>query len=308
MTDDGYGAVLTRDWSSQLARSAHPIDGSPVYSMPGPAAGGTVLLLHGVGNTGAIYGPVMPLLASFGRVVAPTLSPAVLVGDRSVADEQAQVDAVTAMVDFLSEVAEPPWRIVGHSMGGVFAGLIMRIRPEVVSRAVLLNSPLPGVTRRIRRGDTLDRTGRALLALKAISQISSFGKPRLPKLLRGPELVIVRNALRGFVLDPGALDNRVISRAIMGTRTTDGNEFLRLARELPAWERAPFEDRPVEIVLGERDPLVPMRDLIEVRERYPSAKVHVLEQCAHFAHLEQPRATLDVIQAAFGRARRSRAS
>jgi pimeloyl-ACP methyl ester carboxylesterase len=308
MIDDDYGTVLQPGWPDLVVRDRHPRDRSRVYTVGGLAAPvrpkglGTVVLLHGVGNSGAVWAPVLPPIASLaeqfrlGPVVAPTVSPALLTGD-----PDDRTDAVTLLVDFLAEVAAPPWRIVGHSMGGVLAGLILRARPEMVRQAVLVNAPLPGVTRRLKRRDTLDRTGRAVLALKALSQITAFGRPRLPGFLRGPELVIVRNALRGFVHDPYALDAEVISRAILSSRTVDGVDFLRLSRQLPDWEAEPFTAKPVTIVLGDRDPLVPPSDLDAVRARYPDSLVHVLPACGHFAHLERADSTVGAIAEAFTR-------
>lgn len=301
-----YGRVLRPDWTSHLVRDHHPRDRSRVYTVGGlqperrRGTAGSVLLLHGIGNSGAIWGPVLPTLAEmassygFGPVVAPTVSPVLLSPDR---DDR--TDAVTLLVEFLADVAPPPWRIVGHSMGGVLTGLILRSRPDVIRQAVLLNSPLPGVTRRLRDGDTLDRAGRAVLMLKALAQVSAFGRPRLPGFLRGPELRIVRNALRGFVYDTGAIDPDVIGRAILSSRTTDGVDFLRLSRHLPDWESEPCTSRPVTIVLGHDDPLVPLRDHDAVQTRYPDATVHVLPECGHFAHIERPEATLAAIADAF---------
>lgn len=310
LIDREYGTVLRPDWLDVVVRDHHPHDGSRVYTVGGlqlPAgaakrSAGSVVLLHGVGNSGAVWGPVLPSIAEIasdlrlGPVVAPTLSPGLLSGD-----PDDRTDAVTLLVEFLRAVAAPPWRIIGHSMGGLLTGLILRTRPELVRQAVLVNSPLPGVTRRLKGRDTLDRTGRALLALKALSQVTAFGRPRLPGFLRGPELVVVRNALRGFVHDPAALDGRVIGRAILSSRTTDGVDFLRLARQLPEWEAEPFTARPVTIVLGDRDPLVPASDFDAVRARYPEALVHVLPGCGHFALLELPASTVGAIREAVTR-------
>ena len=86
----------------------------------------------------------------------------------------------------------------------------------------------------------------------------------------------------------------------MSSRTTDGIDFINLARELPETEFTPFDDRPVTIVLGRSDPLTPEDDYDEIRWRYPGASIHVLEPCSHFAHLEQPEVTVDLIRAAHG--------
>lgn len=287
MTSD----VVETDWTWALVRARHRRDGSPVFSatstMPDAEP---IILLHGIGNNGAVYAPVLPRLAELGPVFAPTMSAELL---RDAGEERPA--AFAELVDWLSVLAPPPWRLVGHSMGGALVGLLLRARPDVISQAVLLNAPLPSATGRLRDGSGIDRTGRAIIAMKALSRISSLGRPRLPGFLRGAELGVVRTALRGFVVDPDALDDRVLSTAVIGSRTRDGSEFLELAHELPEWEGEPHDDRPVHVVLGDRDPLVPMTDLDAIRERYPAAHIDVLERCGHFAHLEQLDATLDLV-------------
>jgi pimeloyl-ACP methyl ester carboxylesterase len=288
-----YGAVIRRDWTSELLRREHPRDRSRIFTVHPPRSAASkppVMLLHGVGNSGAIFGPVMPSLAELGPVLAPTMSPELLT-----AESDDRNSAVESLVGWLEEVHPPPWRVIGHSMGGVLTGLILRSRPDVVTSAVLLNSPLPGTVERLRRGDTLDRNGRALLAMKGLARITSFGRPRLPRWMQGPELAIVRTALRGFVRHPGVLDDEVISRAILWSRTTDGIDFLRLARELPVWEAEPHSERPVAIVVGDDDPLVPLSDHDALIDSYPDASFYLAEDCGHFAHIEQPRFTLDAI-------------
>ena len=289
----GYGAELDPEWARAIARGRHPVDGSGVYTVAAHAdapPGAVVVMLHGVGNDGSIFGPIMSSLAGLGTVVAPTLSPHLLT---DVGDERTTMSA--DLVEWLSHVAAPPWRLVGHSMGGVMAGLILRTQPELVERAVLLNAPLPGVVQRIRFRNTVDRTGRALLFMKALAAVTRFGRPRLPRFLRGAEAAAVRVALRGFVHQPGGLDDRVLTRAVLGSRTTDGNRFLALASELPTWESEPFDRVPVTIVLGDGDPLIPPGDVDAVVDMYPDAAVHVIANCGHFAHLEWPRLTVDAI-------------
>jgi len=299
----GYGAVLDPDWPKAIDRWEHPGDGSVVFSVPaapGAPPDVTVVLLHGVGNDGSVFAPIMSSLAPLGTVVAPRLSPDLLT---DVGDDRLLTSS--KLVDWLGEIAPPPWRIVGHSMGGVMVGLILRTRPDLVTSAVLLNSPLPGIVQRIRDRDRLDRTGRALLFMKTLAAVTRFGRPRLPRFLRGPELAAVRVALRGFVTEPGSLDARVLSRAVLGSRTDDGNEFIRLAEGLPAWQAEPFDDVPVSIVLGDSDPLIPVDDVELIVDSYGSAPIHVVANCGHFAHLEWPRLTVDAISACFATGGRS---
>lgn len=302
IADDEYGEVLVDDWADRLIRRAHPLDDSIVFTAATPPDARSrepLILLHGIGNDGATFGPIIPVLAEQRRVIAPHLNPELF----SIDDDPAA--AVAGLVAFLDALAPPPWRLVGHSMGGVLAGLLMRARPDLVAGAVLLNAPLPGVSHRFRTGDTFDRTGRALLQLKALAQVTALGRPRLPGVLAGVEVAVVRNALRSFVAHAGRLDDDVIRGAVIEARTRDADRFIRLARKLPDWELEPFESVPVKIVVGADDPLLAADDLARVAAGYPEATIEVLDDVGHFAQLEMPRATVDAIEAAFANRRRS---
>lgn len=289
-----YGEVLMPGWSARLETHRHPFDGARVVTASTPTAFAgrpTLVLLHGIGNDGRTFGPIIPVLAERGPVIAPRLNTDLF----AVVDDPAE--SVAPFVEYLRALAPPPWHLVGHSMGGLLAGLLMRARPELVAGAVLLNSPLPGVSRRFRDGDTLDRTGRALLSLKALAQITALGRPRLPGFLGAVELTVVRNALRGFVDRPGALDDDVVRHGIVEARTRDADDFLRLARRLPDWELEPFTGVPVSVLAGRDDPLLPPADLELVSAAYPDAEVVVLDDVAHFVQFEAPRATVAMIAA-----------
>lgn len=290
-----YGAVIDPDWSSAVREELHPVDGSAVFTARTLAPERTAtLLLHGIGNNGAIFAPLLARLARHGPVVAPTMSADLLRG----ADGD-DPESFGGLIDWLVAVQPPPWRLVGHSMGGVLGGLVLRLRPDLVSSAVLLNSPLPSTVERIAFGDSVDRTGRAILAMKALARVSSLGRPRLPGFLRGAELGLVRTGLRGFVVDPGELDDDVIATAIMASRTTDGLDFLRLARKLPVWAARPHAAQPIAVVLGDDDPLIVEADHAAIRRSYPEARIHVAQRCGHFVHLEQPELVMEVVDEFF---------
>ncbi len=147
---EGYGQVLTDDWPDHIVRSDHPVDGARVYSA-GSDDDAHFLMLHGIGNSGAVWSPIMPALAEHGPVVAPTLQPELLA-----APGGGPTETMTPLVEWLAAVAPPPWRLIGHSMGGVLSGLILRSHPELVRGAITINSPLPGVIERPVRS-TLSR-------------------------------------------------------------------------------------------------------------------------------------------------------
>ena len=100
-----YGDVLVDDWWTLVERDEHPTDGSMLYRAGGDGPAQT-LLLHGVGNSGGVFSSIMPALAEWGPVVAPTISPSLLT-----APGGGPTDTMTPFVEWLAEIAPPPWRL-----------------------------------------------------------------------------------------------------------------------------------------------------------------------------------------------------
>ena len=107
MVDLHYGAVLRPEWSSEIVRGEHPSDGASVFTLHAAVADSLpkdryspepLMLLHGVGNSGAIYGPMLGSLALLGPVMAPTMSPELLSTGSEIRE-----DAVGRLVDWLAE-------------------------------------------------------------------------------------------------------------------------------------------------------------------------------------------------------------
>jgi pimeloyl-ACP methyl ester carboxylesterase len=88
----------------------------------------SVLLIHGLGGSAAIWGPVRAGLADGVDTVAPDLE-----GGRPI--EQEAVQALEAIGDRQAVIA------VGHSMGGLVATALAELAPERVAALVLINTP-----------------------------------------------------------------------------------------------------------------------------------------------------------------------
>jgi pimeloyl-ACP methyl ester carboxylesterase len=112
----------------------------------GPSEAPPVLCLHGLGGSALNFGLVAPLLATGRRVVVPDLlghgsSGAPAPRDGSV---EAQLRMIGRLVD--RDIGRPVV-LVGHSMGGVLAMLHAVRAPGTVERLVLMDPPVPNVTR-----------------------------------------------------------------------------------------------------------------------------------------------------------------
>lgn len=111
-----------------------------------PSGAELVVCLHGLGGSALNFGLVASQLSERRRVLVPDL----LGHGRSFAPGPGEA-AVAAQLRMLSRLlereADRPVVLVGHSMGGILAMLHTLREPETVDSLVLLDPPVPNVTR-----------------------------------------------------------------------------------------------------------------------------------------------------------------
>jgi pimeloyl-ACP methyl ester carboxylesterase len=101
-----------------------------------------ILLLHGMSDSAACWDTLIPFFTSYGGVLATDARghgrsdlPAEPVGEAVLAADAAMV---------LDELGTGPVIVIGHSMGAMTAAHLSRLRPDVVSAAVLEDPPTSG--------------------------------------------------------------------------------------------------------------------------------------------------------------------
>ncbi len=130
-------AAMTEDWVTVRGRRYY-------LCHWGPQDGPRVLCLHGILEHGAAWDGVAFTLAQQGyHVIAPDLRG----HGRS---EHAGPDGGYQMLDFLGDLDQltqilgpEPLMMVGHSMGAVLAAILTSLRPERISRLVLVEPVVP---------------------------------------------------------------------------------------------------------------------------------------------------------------------
>ena len=260
------------------------------YLEAGPPDGPPVLLLHGLGATGASMLPVLADLSRDHRVLAPDApgfgASEAPRGPYTPAWFAAWVEAFQRATGSRGAV------LVGNSLGGRIALEAGLTRPRSV-RAVVLLAPSP--------------------AFRRLRQVVPFVRLETPQLASLPVLMHSRMAaegLRSMFSDPSRLpdtwfdafaDETVRVLADRAHRVA----FFSCARQIYLedaygrngfWQRLPGLLPPALFVWGDRDRLVPSSFARHVADALPSAGQVVLEDCGHVPQFEHPQETLAMLR------------
>jgi pimeloyl-ACP methyl ester carboxylesterase len=252
------------------------------YLEAGPADAPPVVLLHGLGASGASMLPVLADLMRDHRVLAPDApgfgASAAPRGPYTPAWFAAWVEAFQRATGSRGAV------LVGNSLGGRIALEAGLTRPGSV-RGVVLLAPSP--------------------AFRRLRQVVPFVRLVTPRLGALPVLMHSRMAaegLRAMFSDPSRLpdtwfdafaDEMVRVLADRAHRVA----FLACARQIYVedaygrngfWQRLPGLLPPALFVWGDRDRLVPSSFARHVADALPSAGQVVLEDCGHVPQFEHP--------------------
>lgn len=251
------------------------------------------MFLHGIGNGPAIFDRILPRMMHLGTSYALPLPAA--------GSGRALPELVDDLHGLAAELARPPWTLVGHSMGGLAAGLLTARHSNDVDHLVLLNSPLPTVLERLSAGTTrpLDRLGRALTSIKTLSAIQArfdvqLVSPLIPPGIRWVETGITRELLRPFFSDVSVLTETDIRELFLSANFSEGDTHLKLVSAFRIADMVPNDDIPVSIILGQSDPLIPESDIEKITGLFPRSTITQVAT-GHFAHIEDPTTVVEVI-------------
>ncbi len=255
------------------------------YLEAGPPDAPPVVLLHGLGATGASFLPTLWDLSQDHRVIAVDLPG---FGETDKPLRRLQADYLARWtVAFLDAVGLQRASLVGNSMGGRVALEVGLLSPSRVDRLVLLAPSM--AWRRYRAAAGLVRLLRPELAA-------------LP-------LPMLHRMVASFVRSLFAHHERVSDAAINAA----ADEFVRIyatprgrvaffhgAREIYLedphgtkgfWDRLPSLSPPALFIFGDKDWLVPRAFARHVRHALPSATCEVFHDCGHVPQFELPART-----------------
>ena len=242
-------------------------------------AGTTILLLHGLGGTGAYWDRTMQLLVGRARLIA--LDVPGFGGSDAPPGGFTLDTASDRLAEALALSAGSPAVVCGHSLGGPLAVRLAVRHPGAVSRLILVApsgfAPAP---------DWQHRLVRALPLYRALQRAPFRWERWVP-----PLAPLRRAALTPLVDSPATIDPAVMGRLLEGART---------ARELPAAalvslatglaEEVRLVTAPISAIWGDRDRMVPVADAEALLRAVPSAALHILPACGHMPMIERPEA------------------
>lgn len=240
--------------------------------------GPVVLLIHGIGDNSTTWLDVMPHLARHHTVIAPDL-----LGhgrsDKPRADYSVPAYA-NGMRDLMAVLGVDSATVVGHSLGGGVAMQFAYQFPQLVQRLVLVSTG--GVTKEVNPFLRLASLPPAQEVLALL---------RLPGVL--PVIRTAGTVLQALGTDLGHETPDVMR--VLGALPDSGarSAFLRTLRAVVDWrgQVVTMLDRsylaaglPVQLVWGDRDPVIPLAHAQLAQAAMPGARLEVFRGAGHFPH------------------------
>jgi pimeloyl-ACP methyl ester carboxylesterase len=251
--------------------------------------GPVLLLIHGIAGTLENWQAVTEPLARQYTVVAPDLpghgGSAPSAGDYSLGA------FATGLRDLLVALGHERATLVGHSLGGGIAMQFAYQFPEITERLVLVSSgglgpevsallraaALPGADQFIAATAALGNTigskvarGLGILGLRASTDVAVVA--------RGYASLVDRDRRTAFL----ATLHGVIGT---GGQRVHAGDRLYLA-----------EGMPVQIIWGERDPIIPVQHARNAHEAMPGSQLEIFKGVGHLPQLEAPKHFIAVLE------------
>jgi pimeloyl-ACP methyl ester carboxylesterase len=258
------------------------VEGRPLrVQVEGPADGAPLVLIHGFGRSLEDWNLLIPLLAGTHRIIALDLPG---FGFSARRDEPAGIAAlargVLTTLDALGE--SRPVHLVGNSLGGAVSLQTLVLTPDRVASLVLVNSAGFGAE--------------ASYVLRMLG-LPVFGRV----MLKRPTRTGLAHVERTLYADRRLADDDRIAHSLRLCRQPGSaafaEEILRsvgtFRGALEPWRTAllaaaALHPRPMLIVWGDRDRMLPPSQFDSARKTFPAAQTHLFANTGHMPHIERP--------------------
>lgn len=266
--------------------------GGPTHYLDfgGPTGAPLLLAVHGLGGAAWNWLALAPLLRSHVRMMALDLAGH---GLTPAAGRSTTVGANRRLVDrFVREVAGEPVVLVGNSMGGLISILEASAAPDQVRGLVLVDPALPRPLM-----SRLDVRVAAQFAVMALPVVGAAALAR--RRARQSAEEIIRQGLSMCTVDVDRVPKDVIDAGVRTVRQRNNQDFpaadvVRAGRSVvermsrtPQLRRAMASiQRPVLLIHGDHDRLVPIAAARQAARRFPRWRLEVAADIGHVPMLE----------------------
>jgi pimeloyl-ACP methyl ester carboxylesterase len=184
-------AAAPRPIAGFTTRTIAMADGARIFVRSG-GRGPAVVLIHGFGDTGDMWGPLAAQLARTHTVIVPDLRG---MGHSSKAatgyDKKSQVTDIRTVV---TQLGQDRAAIVGHDIGTMVAYAYAASYPDKVDKLVVMDAPVPGIA----PWDTI--------VLSPQLWHFNFGGPDAERLVAGRERIYLDRFWNEFAGNPAKID------------------------------------------------------------------------------------------------------
>lgn len=257
------------------------------YYEAGPRSGQSenVVFIHGLGNSLSFWTRVAPSVARYAHVVAFDLPG--FGSSRPPRGEFSLGSITDEVIHFLNRREIDRCRIVGHSLGAIVSMAVAIRQPSIVSKLVLIDGTLISVNKIL--SDPVFALRHPILAINVAAQFAG-GLIRIDEttatMLAGSRLLRAL-FLWPFVASPTDVNSELLVEALMGNQGG-----LSVLKTLCAVKGVRSSDlmaqvaQPVDLLWGEKDRLIPDRDIVRARTTLKVERELALSNCGHWPMIE----------------------
>jgi len=261
-------------------------DGATIWVRSG-GSGPAVVLIHGFGDTGDMWGPLAARLARTHTVIVPDLRG---MGRSSHAaegyDKKSQAGDIRAVLEKLGQDRSA---VVGHDIGTMVAYAYAARYPAKVTRLVVMDAPVPGVA-------PWDQ-----IVLTPALWHFNFGGPDAERLVAGRERIYLDRFWNEFAADPTKVDEATRAHytrlyAQPGAMRASFAQFNTIATHDVADNRASSKVKltmPVLAIGGEKS-FGPNMAIV-MHNAATNVKEAVVPGAGHWLMEESPEATIKLV-------------
>jgi pimeloyl-ACP methyl ester carboxylesterase len=228
-----------------------------------------IVLVHGLGTSSSTWIKILPSLLRYGTITCIDLPG---FGFSEIASGAAffsltQFDE--SLDDFFSILKKVPVVLIGHSLGGWLAARLAIKKPELIERLVLINN----------------------------AGINYAGVERQAQAFRIRNVTDVRSLLnRMWFRYPWYFTpfSKSVYHALQSKHVGD---FVASVQEEDFINARPFAfAKPVDVIWGKEDHLIPMETAPMMHAFIPQLRLHIIPRCGHVPQLEKPRELADILK------------